>query len=42
MMAVELPLAVGAALWVFLRAVPRGGLRLPAEYDDADASWLTT
>lgn len=29
MMAVEMPLAVGAALWVFLRAVPRHALRLP-------------
>jgi putative membrane protein len=33
MMGVEMPLAVGAALWVFLRAVPRGALRLAAEPD---------
>jgi putative membrane protein len=32
MMGVEMPLAVGAALWVFLRAIPRGALRLPAEH----------
>ncbi len=42
MMGVEMPLAVGAALWVFLRAVPRGALRLPAEPAGADESWLTT
>jgi putative membrane protein len=42
MMAVEMPLALGAALWVFLRAVPRGALRLPAEAEGADTSWLTT
>lgn len=41
MMAVEMPLAVGAALWVFLRAVPRATLRLPAEDEGADGSWLT-
>jgi putative membrane protein len=40
MMAVEMPLAVGAALWV-LRAVPRGALRLPAEREGADGSSLT-
>jgi putative membrane protein len=42
MMGVEMPLAVGAALWVFLRAVPRGALRLPAEHEGADGSWLIT
>ena len=42
MMGVEMPLAVGAALWVFLRAVPRGALQLPAEHEGDDRSWLTT
>ncbi len=42
MMGVEMPLAVGAALWVFLRAVPRGALRLPAEREGADEPLLTT
>jgi putative membrane protein len=41
MMGVEMPLAIGAALWVFLRAVPRGAFRLPAE-QDAEAPWLAT
>jgi putative membrane protein len=31
MMGVEMPLALGVALWVFLRAVPRGALRIAAE-----------
>jgi putative membrane protein len=42
MMGVEMPLAIGAALWVFLRAVPRGALRVVAEHEGADESWLIT
>lgn len=42
MMGVEMPLAVGAALWVFLRAVPRGALTVTAEREQADGSWLIT
>jgi putative membrane protein len=41
MMGVEMPLAVGAALWVFLRAVPRGALSVAAEHERADRSWVT-
>jgi putative membrane protein len=42
MMGVEMPLAVGAALWVFLRAVPRGAWQTTATNEGAGASSLLT